>query len=65
MDCGAGENDFLKEQGMALLESFVDPVVIYHSKGHTIPRIGEFFLSLIKLMVLISHFIASICNKTL
>ncbi|KAH9664435.1 alpha/beta-Hydrolases superfamily protein [Citrus sinensis] len=36
-----GENDFLKEQGMALLESFVDPVVIYHSKGHTIPRIDE------------------------
>ncbi|KAH9712806.1 alpha/beta-Hydrolases superfamily protein [Citrus sinensis] len=37
-----GENDFLKEQGMVLLESFVDPVVIYHSKGHTIPRIGVF-----------------------
>lgn len=48
MDCDVGENDFLKEQGMALLESFVDPVVIYHPKGHTVPRIGQFFLSLLK-----------------
>ncbi|CAK9156251.1 unnamed protein product, partial [Ilex paraguariensis] len=34
-----GDMDFLKEEGIALLESFVDPVVIHHPKGHTIPRL--------------------------
>lgn len=38
----SGENDFLKPHGTALLESFVDPVVIHHPKGHTIPRLGNF-----------------------
>ncbi|XP_058006540.1 uncharacterized protein LOC110651117 isoform X2 [Hevea brasiliensis] len=33
--------DFLKEEGIGLLESFVNPVVIHHIKGHTVPRIDE------------------------
>lgn len=37
----AGEMDFLNSEGTALLDSFVEPVVIHHSKGHTIPRLGE------------------------
>ncbi|GFZ18580.1 alpha/beta-Hydrolases superfamily protein [Actinidia rufa] len=35
-----GERDFLKERGIALLESFEDPTVIYHNRGHTVPRLG-------------------------
>ena len=37
-----GETDFLKPHGTDLLESFVDPVVIHHPRGHTIPRLGNF-----------------------
>lgn len=37
-----GEFDFLREEGEALLNSFVDPVVINHPKGHTVPRLGEY-----------------------
>ncbi|KAG5529554.1 hypothetical protein RHGRI_030074 [Rhododendron griersonianum] len=36
-----GEEDFLKEPGIELLESFVDPFVIHHPKGHTIARLDE------------------------
>ncbi|XP_059636772.1 uncharacterized protein LOC132278888 [Cornus florida] len=36
-----GETDFLKQYGIELLESFVDPVVIHHPKGHTVPRLDE------------------------
>ncbi|XP_031112060.1 rhodanese-like domain-containing protein 6 [Ipomoea triloba] len=36
-----GKEDFLKEYGSELLESFVDPLVIHHPKGHTIPRFDE------------------------
>ncbi|KAK7385358.1 hypothetical protein VNO78_31074 [Psophocarpus tetragonolobus] len=36
-----GETDFLKNYGMELLESFVEPVVIHHPKGHTIPRLDD------------------------
>ncbi|KAK3023262.1 hypothetical protein RJ639_044428, partial [Escallonia herrerae] len=36
-----GETDFLKPYGIGLLESFVDPLVIHHPKGHTIPRLDE------------------------
>lgn len=36
-----GEMDFLKPYGLELLESCVDPVVIHHPKGHTVPRIDE------------------------
>ncbi|KAK3030167.1 hypothetical protein RJ639_039644 [Escallonia herrerae] len=36
-----GETDFLKPYGIELLESFVDPLVIHHPKGHTIPRLDE------------------------
>nr|XP_048335078.1 esterase AGAP003155-like isoform X2 [Ziziphus jujuba var. spinosa] len=36
-----GETDFLKAEGIALLESFVEPVVIHHPRGHTVPRLDE------------------------
>ncbi|XP_050215349.1 uncharacterized protein LOC126666385 [Mercurialis annua] len=36
-----GETDFLKPFGLELLESYIDPVVIHHPKGHTIPRLDE------------------------
>ncbi|XP_017254171.1 uncharacterized protein LOC135146698 [Daucus carota subsp. sativus] len=36
-----GDTDFLKPHGITLLDSFVDPVVINHPKGHTIPRLDE------------------------
>ncbi|CAN4122357.1 unnamed protein product [Withania somnifera] len=36
-----GEKDFLKKGGIELLESCVDPVVIHHPRGHTIPRFDE------------------------
>lgn len=36
-----GEADFQKPEGIALLDSFVDPVVIHHTKGHTIPRLDD------------------------
>ncbi|KAL0360017.1 UNVERIFIED_CONTAM: Rhodanese-like domain-containing protein 6 [Sesamum radiatum] len=36
-----GDEDFLKPYGTELLESFIDPLVIRHPKGHTIPRFDE------------------------
>lgn len=36
-----GETDFLKEQGEGLLDSFEDPLVIRHPKGHTVPRLDD------------------------
>ncbi|KAL2513357.1 alpha/beta-Hydrolases superfamily protein [Abeliophyllum distichum] len=36
-----GETDFLKQYGVELLESFAEPLVIHHPKGHTIPRLDE------------------------
>ncbi|KAM5575487.1 hypothetical protein ABKV19_014446 [Rosa sericea] len=36
-----GETDFLKPYGLELLENCVDPTVIHHPKGHTIPRLDE------------------------
>ncbi|XP_077224684.1 dihydrofolate reductase-like [Tasmannia lanceolata] len=36
-----GATDFLKPHGIKLLESCVEPVVIHHPKGHTIPRLDE------------------------
>ena len=35
-----GEEDFMKEEGIALLDAFVDPLVIRHPKGHTVPKRG-------------------------
>jgi len=42
----AGETDFLKQYGMELTESCVEPVVIHHPKGHTIPRLGTDHLNI-------------------
>lgn len=36
----AGEHDFLKQYGKELIDSCVEPVVIHHPKGHTVPRLG-------------------------
>ncbi|KAF3320715.1 hypothetical protein FCM35_KLT14849 [Carex littledalei] len=36
-----GEEDFLRSHGEKLLESFVDPLVIRHPKGHTVPRLVD------------------------
>ncbi|KAE9587111.1 putative alpha/Beta hydrolase [Lupinus albus] len=35
-----GETDFMKPYGNELLESFYEPFVVHHPKGHTIPRLG-------------------------
>jgi len=36
-----GDNDFLKSAGEELIESFVDPFIIRHPKGHTVPRLVD------------------------
>ncbi|EXB75571.1 hypothetical protein L484_026043 [Morus notabilis] len=36
-----GETDFLKPYGLEFLECCLDPVVIHHPKGHTVPRLDE------------------------
>ncbi|CAJ2652379.1 dihydrofolate reductase-like [Trifolium pratense] len=36
-----GENDFLKQYGKELIESCVEPMVIHHPKGHTVPRLDD------------------------
>ncbi|KAF3445981.1 hypothetical protein FNV43_RR11159 [Rhamnella rubrinervis] len=36
-----GETDFLKPYGLELLKNCVDPLVINHPKGHTVPRLDE------------------------
>ncbi|KXG26427.1 esterase AGAP003155 [Sorghum bicolor] len=36
-----GDNDFLKVHGEKLIESFVDPFLIRHPKGHTVPRLDD------------------------
>ena len=40
--CALGDADFLKPRGELLLESFMDPIVIRHSKGHVVPKLGNF-----------------------
>ncbi|PON70523.1 Serine hydrolase FSH [Trema orientale] len=36
-----GETDFLKPYGLELIKECVDPLVIHHPKGHTVPRLDE------------------------
>ncbi|KAK3418986.1 hypothetical protein EUGRSUZ_H04730 [Eucalyptus grandis] len=36
-----GEQDFQKTEGLALIDSFVDPLVIHHPKAHTVPRLDD------------------------
>ncbi|CAA0396351.1 unnamed protein product [Arabidopsis thaliana] len=36
-----GETDFLKPYGTQLIESYKNPVVVHHPKGHTVPRLDE------------------------
>lgn len=35
-----GETDKAMPESIALLKEFVEPVVIYHTQGHTVPRLG-------------------------
>ncbi|RWR92478.1 dihydrofolate reductase [Cinnamomum micranthum f. kanehirae] len=57
-----GETDFLKPYGTVLLESFVDPVVINHPKGHTVPRLDETSLvSMLKFVEKIKKLVS--CNS--
>ncbi|RWW86953.1 hypothetical protein BHE74_00004236 [Ensete ventricosum] len=45
IDCSSlhfiGEKDFLKKNGEQLLGKFVDPYLIRHPKGHTVPRLDD------------------------
>ncbi|OMO56214.1 hypothetical protein CCACVL1_26694 [Corchorus capsularis] len=36
-----GDLDRIKPQSIELMEAFVDPFVIYHPEGHTIPKLDE------------------------
>uniref|UniRef100_A0A3B6C7X5 Serine hydrolase domain-containing protein n=1 Tax=Triticum aestivum TaxID=4565 RepID=A0A3B6C7X5_WHEAT len=36
-----GDGDFVKAHGEELADSFVDPLVIRHPAGHTVPRLDE------------------------
>ncbi|CAH8382867.1 unnamed protein product [Eruca vesicaria subsp. sativa] len=36
-----GETDFLRPYGTELIDSFKNPVVVHHPKGHTVPRLDE------------------------
>lgn len=47
----AGETDFLKPYGLELLSSCVDPVVVNHPKGHTVPRLGKYSLIIVMRML--------------
>ncbi|KAL3728680.1 hypothetical protein ACJRO7_033286 [Eucalyptus globulus] len=42
-----GENDFLKPESIAQLDLFVDPIVLHHPKGHTIPRLDDQSLGIV------------------
>ncbi|KAF8018514.1 hypothetical protein BT93_H3405 [Corymbia citriodora subsp. variegata] len=42
-----GETDFQKPESIALLDSFVDPMVVHHPKGHTIPRLDDQSLNIV------------------
>lgn len=37
-----GEKDWLKLPSEELATAFVDPLVIRHPQGHTVPRLGRF-----------------------
>ncbi|XP_039154942.1 esterase AGAP003155 isoform X2 [Eucalyptus grandis] len=36
-----GENDLVKPDSIALLDSFVDPIIVHHLEDHTIPRLDN------------------------
>nr|CAD1826284.1 unnamed protein product [Ananas comosus var. bracteatus] len=55
-----GEADWLKSYSEALLESFADPFVIRHSKGHTVPRLGEFAVNYQKNLEVMLKFLQKI-----
>ncbi|KAI6692136.1 hypothetical protein NL676_019846 [Syzygium grande] len=42
-----GETDIVKTEGIALLDSFVDPLVIHHPEGHTVPNLDDQSLEIV------------------
>lgn len=42
----------MKPYGLELLSSCVDPVVVNHPKGHTVPRLGKYTLTIVVRMLL-------------
>ncbi|KAG7541648.1 Alpha/Beta hydrolase fold [Arabidopsis thaliana x Arabidopsis arenosa] len=42
-----GETDFLKPYGTQLIESYKNPVVVHHPKGHTVPRLDDKSLEIV------------------
>jgi hypothetical protein len=44
----------LKQYGKELIESYVDPMVIHHPKGHTVPRLGEMLLSFLFILFMMT-----------
>lgn len=65
----AGEHDFLKEYGKELIDSCVEPVVIHHPKGHTVPRLGVLLIFSIYLVYmflmsgLVTYFFLYVLNS--
>ncbi|KAF8018507.1 hypothetical protein BT93_H3401 [Corymbia citriodora subsp. variegata] len=51
-----GENDLVKPESIALLDSFVDPIIVHHPEGHTIPGLDDQSLEVV------SNFIEKIRN---
>ncbi|XP_022951046.1 esterase AAEL000016-like isoform X1 [Cucurbita moschata] len=51
-----GERDPMKPRGVKLLESFIDPLVIYHSKGHIVPTLDH---EAVKIMQTFIHMISN------
>lgn len=60
----AGEQDFLKPYGLELVESCVDPVIINHPKGHTIPRLGISLVNLLSLPPSLTYPIIDLLMET-
>ncbi|KAG9447408.1 hypothetical protein H6P81_013536 [Aristolochia fimbriata] len=61
-----GENDFLMQRGKNLLESFEKPVVVYHYKGHTVPRLDEESLeTVLKFIKRINEIVNSVSSSNL
>ncbi|KAL3728679.1 hypothetical protein ACJRO7_033285 [Eucalyptus globulus] len=53
-----GENDLVKPDSIALLDSFVDPIIVHHLEDHTIPRLDDQSLEIV------NNFIEKIRNLT-
>ncbi|KAL8138743.1 hypothetical protein V2J09_004744 [Rumex salicifolius] len=43
-----GKEDFLRPYGTELIKSCVDPVIVHHPKGHTVPRLDDVSLPMVQ-----------------